>query len=97
MKEEIKLYPDPKLKFIKEGETYYGLIQDEVYNNKVHEELLYCEIEKTQGGWQCIWEDNHIEKHKFQDLQDAQTYAMLEYQKRTPFSNGKNWDLEDED
>ena len=84
------------MKFIRENDTYFGVLQNEVYNNRVCEELLYCEITKTAKGWELAWEDKFSEKHYFQEIRDAQQYAILVYPKRTPHVNGKTWEINEE-
>ena len=84
------------MKFLKENDTYFAIIQNDVYNGLMCEEIMYAEIEKSSKGWLVRWEDKFNEPHPFQELADAQQYVLLQYHKHTPFINGKSWKVDEE-
>jgi hypothetical protein len=83
------------LKFLDEGGTIFALMQNEVYHGKMHEELWFAEITKTNKGFVVRWQDNFSEPHPFRDLEDAKLYTMLEFSKHTAYSNGKSWEIDE--
>jgi len=84
------------MKFLKENDTVFALIQNEEYKGQMCEEVLFAEINKTSKGYEVLWEDNHREKHLFQDLADAKQYIVLEAHKHSGYINGRVWEVGDE-
>jgi hypothetical protein len=83
------------IKFIKENDIYFALLQNEAYKDMMCEEVMFAELEKTSKGWVCRWSDKYDEKHPFQELGDAQQYVVLEWTRHKGIINGKTWEIEE--
>lgn len=77
------------LTFDKDGSTYYGVVKDTFYKGRIHDELLFCEIEE---GGMLRWEDSYFSKHVFSTTEVAMSAAKKEFLKHTPHSNGLNYE-----
>lgn len=78
-----------KLTFEQDGSTWYGIVKNALYKGRIHDELLYCEIEE---GGMLRWEDSYFKKHVFKDTDAAKVAADKEFIKHTPHSNGYNYE-----
>lgn len=78
------------LTFEKEGSTWFGIINDAIFEGKQHDELLYCEVEE---GGMLRWEDSYLQKHVYKDTETAKSIACRDYLKHTPHSNGRNYEI----
>ena len=79
------------IKFLLEQGTTYVVAQDQKYKGKFHDELIYGEIEPFSNGFVLRWSDNFFSPEPFSSIEEAQTYAKLNFGKHEPTSNGKSW------
>ena len=79
-----------KLTFVQEGLTVYGIQNDVVYKGRLHDELLYCEIE---ADGTLRWEDSYNTPVKNSSVELAKQVASKTFFKHTPHSNGRSYEL----
>lgn len=83
-----------KIDFVKEDGTIYAISTDAIYRQRVHDELLWAEIEPKNGKHRVMWEDNHLSIFDFDSLMLAQTHISQFHLQHKPYINGNSYKLE---
>jgi hypothetical protein len=82
------------IEFITEHATTFALSFNEVYQGKVHEELLWCEATPKHGRIEVRWESVWGDPFWFDNMEQAQKFILDNYHCFNPFSNGTSYDIE---
>lgn len=69
----------------------YAIAQAQKYKGKVHEELMYAEIEPYNTGCAVRWCDDFFHPEPFSSVEEAQSYVNEYYNRHIPQNNGKRW------
>lgn len=80
-----------KIEFISEGGTTYVVARDQKHKGKFHDELIYGEITPFGNGYQLRWSDNFFSPEPFSSVEESKQYALANFMKHEPTSNGKVW------
>lgn len=79
------------LEFITEAGTTFAVAQNQKYNGKFHDELIYAEITPFNTGFHLRWSDNFFTPEPFTTLEEAKSSVVREHLSHVPESNGKTW------
>lgn len=85
-----------KIEFITEHNITYAVAFKEVWQGRVHEELLFAEIESRHGKVFLRWESQWGDVIEFRDLESAKLYTLNNYYKFNPISNGLSYEIEED-
>lgn len=74
--------------------AYYAVSQDVVYQNKLHEEILWCEMKVLDDGRiQIRWEDSWSKPEYQPDLPSAKVYVSRHFLRHKGHENGRAYDV----
>lgn len=78
-------------------DSIFVVAKNEVYRKKVHDELLFAEI-KIKGPHLFVlaWEDSYPKQANFSHLDAAKADVLRNYTSHKPYSNGSNYEIEEE-
>lgn len=83
--------------FEREGDTTFAIAKNEVFKGRVHDELMYAEIVKTENVFTLFWEDDYKKKYQFSTEELAKAFILREYDRHFPHPNGSSYDIDDND
>lgn len=82
-----------KLKFETEGDSIFAITQNDTYKGKLHDELMYAEIQRKDNVCVVTWEDDFKTKINFSTEELAKSHILRDYLKHKPHSNGNSYEL----
>lgn len=83
------------IKFVKDRSEYFAISENAVWNGKVCDELLFCELIPVGiNTYSVRWEDTYSKPEFFNSLGEAKEYVIKNYMKHIPHINGAVYDLD---